>query len=48
MGAQRATSQKRQVVAGVQLFEDQLPSGISVTYYVEEQFPTSCGQSAAR
>jgi hypothetical protein len=24
-------------VAGVQLFEDQLPSGISVTYFVDEQ-----------
>jgi len=29
----------RQVVAGVQLFEDQLPSGISVTYFVDEQVP---------
>ena len=28
-----------QVVAGVQLFEDQLPSGISVTYFVDEQVP---------
>ncbi len=30
---------KRQVVAGVQRFEDQLPSGISVTYFVDEQVP---------
>ena len=30
---------KRQVVAGVQLFEDQLPSGISVTYFVDERVP---------
>lgn len=30
---------KGQVVAGVQLFEDQLPSGISVTYFVDEQVP---------
>ena len=28
-----------QVVAGVQLFEDQLPSGISVTYFINEQVP---------
>jgi hypothetical protein len=28
-----------QVVAGVQLYEDQLPSGISVTYFVNEQVP---------
>jgi len=28
-----------QVVAGVQLYEDQLPSGISVTYFVDEQVP---------
>lgn len=28
-----------QVVAGVQLFEDQLPSGISVTYFVDERVP---------
>ena len=28
-----------QVVAGVQLFEDQRPSGISVTYFVDEQVP---------
>ncbi len=28
-----------QVVAGVQLFEDQLPSGLSVTYFVDEQVP---------
>ncbi|MDQ3681432.1 MAG: hypothetical protein M3378_13030 [Actinomycetota bacterium] len=28
-----------QVVAGVELFEDQLPSGISVTYLVDEQVP---------
>ncbi|MDQ6783123.1 MAG: hypothetical protein M3063_06720 [Actinomycetota bacterium] len=28
-----------QIVAGVQLFEDQLPSGISVTYFVDEQVP---------
>jgi len=28
-----------QVVAGVQLFEDQLSSGISVTYFVDEQVP---------
>jgi len=27
------------VVAGVQLYEDQLPSGISVTYFVDEQVP---------
>ncbi len=27
------------VVAGVQLLEDQLPSGISVTYFVDEQVP---------
>jgi hypothetical protein len=26
-----------QVVAGVQLYEDQLPSGISATYFVDEQ-----------
>ena len=30
---------RRQVVAGVQLFEDQLPTGISVTYFVDEQVP---------
>jgi len=28
-----------QVVTGVQLFEDQLPSGISITYFVDEQVP---------
>ena len=28
-----------QVVAGVQLFEDQLPSGISVIYFVDERVP---------
>lgn len=28
-----------QVVAGVQLFEDQLPSGITVTYFVDQQVP---------
>lgn len=28
-----------QVVAGVQLYEDQLQSGISVTYFVDEQAP---------
>jgi hypothetical protein len=28
-----------QVVGGVQLFEDQLPSGISVTYFINEQAP---------
>ena len=28
-----------QIVAGVQLFEDQLQSGISVTYFVDEQVP---------
>lgn len=28
-----------QVMAGVPLFEDQLPSGISVTYFVDEQVP---------
>lgn len=28
-----------QVVAGVQLYEDQLPSGISVTYFVDEHVP---------
>jgi hypothetical protein len=28
-----------QVVVGVQLYEDQLPSGISVTYFVDEQVP---------
>jgi hypothetical protein len=28
-----------QVVAGVQLYEDQLPSGISVTYFVDGQVP---------
>ncbi len=27
------------VVAGVELFEDQLPSGVSVTYFVDEQVP---------
>ncbi len=29
----------RSFVAGVELFEDQLPSGISVTYFVNEQVP---------
>lgn len=28
------------VVVGVELFEDQLPSGISVMYFVDEQVPT--------
>jgi hypothetical protein len=28
-----------QLVAGVQLFEDRLPSGISVTYFINEQVP---------
>ena len=28
-----------QIVAGVQLYEDQLPSGVSVTYFVDEQVP---------
>jgi hypothetical protein len=28
-----------QVVAGVQVYEDHLPSGISVTYFVDEQVP---------
>ena len=28
-----------QAVAGVQLYEDQLPSGISVTYFVDEHVP---------
>jgi hypothetical protein len=28
-----------QLVAGVHLYEDQLPSGISVTYFVDEQVP---------
>jgi len=28
-----------QVVAGVQLYDDQLPSGISVTYFVDDQVP---------
>ena len=28
-----------QVVAGVQLYEDQLPSGISVTYFVDQRVP---------
>jgi hypothetical protein len=28
-----------QVVAGVQMFEDRLPSGISVTCVVDEQVP---------
>ena len=27
------------VVAGAQLYEDQLPSGISVTYFINEQVP---------
>ena len=35
-GPPRASSQ---IVAGVQLFEDRLPSGISVTYFVDEQVP---------
>ncbi len=30
---------KSRVVAGVELFEDQLPSGISVTYFVDEHAP---------
>ena len=30
---------KGQLVAGVRLFEDQLPSCISVTYFVDEQVP---------
>ena len=28
-----------QVVASLQLYEDQLPSGISVTYFVDEKVP---------
>ena len=35
-GPPRTTAQ---VVAGVQLYEDRLPSGISVTYFVDEQLP---------
>lgn len=30
---------RSQVVGGVALFEDRLPSGISVTYFVDEQAP---------
>jgi len=30
---------KGQIVAGVQLFEDRLPSGISVTYFVDREVP---------
>ena len=30
---------KGKLVAGVELFEDRLPSGISVTYFVDEQAP---------
>lgn len=29
----------RQVVRGVELFEDRLPSGISITYFVDEEVP---------
>jgi len=41
VGAGRTTSDRTsgRVVAGVQLFEDQLASGISVTYFVDEQVP---------
>lgn len=30
---------RAEVVSGAQLYEDQLPSGISVTYFVDEQVP---------
>lgn len=39
LGRDRPAARNRRLVAGIEIFEDELPSGIGVTYFVNESEP---------